>query len=103
MNKLTVNIFAATFVALLAGISLPGAAVAQQNGDACLSKQDIQNRLSQGLIAPLADAMSRAGVKGRPLSVQVCDVDGSDHYIVNMMDSDGESESVTLNAEDGSQ
>ena len=101
MNKLTVNILAATFVALLAGVALPGAAVAQEG--ACRSKQDIQNRLSQGLIAPLADAMSRAGVKGRPLSVQVCDVDGSDHYIVNMMDSDGESESVTLNAEDGSQ
>ena len=101
MKKLTVNILVATIVALLAGISLPGAAVAQQG--ACLSKQDIQNRLTRGLIAPLADAMSRAGVKGRPLSVQVCDVGGSDHYIVNMMDSDGESESVTLNAEDGSQ
>ncbi|HEY0853237.1 MAG TPA: hypothetical protein VGD86_00285 [Devosia sp.] len=94
------NILAAMAMALLTGIGLPGAAMAQ--GDACLSKQDIQNRLSQGLIAPLADAMSRAGVKGRPLSVQVCDVDGADHYIVNMMDSDGESQSVTLNAEDGS-
>jgi len=101
MRKTTVNIRAAMIVALLTGIGLPGAAVAQ--GTACLSKQDIQDRLSQGLIAPLADAMNRAGVKGRPLSVQVCDVDGSDHYIVNMMDSDGESERVTLNAEDGSQ
>ena len=97
---MTVNILAAMAMALLAGIGLPGAAVAQD--DACLSKQDIQNRLSQGLIAPLADAMNRAGIKGRPLSVQVCDVGGSDHYIVNMMDSDGESQSVTLNAEDGS-
>lgn len=101
MKKSTVNILAATIVAMLAGIGLPGPAVAQERD--CLSKQDIQNRLAQGLIAPLADAMDRAGVKGRPLSVQVCDVDGSDHYIVNMMDSDGESESVTLNAEDGSQ
>lgn len=100
MRKTTVNILAAMAMALLAGIGLPGAAVAQD--DACLSKQDIQNRLSQGLIAPLADAMNRAGIKGRPLSVQVCDVGGSDHYIVNMMDSDGESQSVTLNAEDGS-
>ncbi|HEY9012005.1 MAG TPA: hypothetical protein VIN06_13400 [Devosia sp.] len=95
------NILAAMVVAMLAGIGLPGTALAQERD--CLSKQDIQNRLAQGLIAPLADAMNRAGVKGRPLSVQVCDVDGSDHYIVNMMDSDGESESVTLNAEDGSQ
>ena len=95
-----VNILAAMAMALLAGIALPGAAVAQ--GEACLSKQDIQNRLSQGLIAPLADAMTRAGIKGRPLSVQVCDVGGSNHYIVNMMDSDGESQSVTLNAEDRS-
>jgi hypothetical protein len=100
MRKTTVNILAAMAMALLAGIGLPGVVVAQD--DACRSKQDIQDRLSQGLIAPLADAMSRAGVKGRPLSVQVCDVDGSDHYIVNMMDSDGESQSVTLNAEDGS-
>ena len=101
MRKTTVNILAAMAMALLAGIGLPGAAVAR-GGDACLSKQDIQDRLKQGLIAPLADAMNRAGIKGRPLSVQVCDVDGSDHYIVNMMDSDGESQSVTLNAEDGS-
>jgi hypothetical protein len=101
MRKMTVNILAATIVALLASIGSLGA-VAAQDG-ACLTKQDIQNRLSQGLIAPLADAMTRAGVKGRPLSVQVCDVGGSDHYIVNMMDSDGESQSVTLNAEDGSQ
>ena len=101
MKKSTVNILAATIVAMLAGIGLPGPVAAQ--GGNCLSKQDIQNRLAQGLIAPLADAMDRAGVKGRPLSVQVCDVDGSDHYIVNMMDSEGESESVTLNAEDGSQ
>jgi len=101
MKKSTVNILAAMVVAMLAGIGLPGTALAQERD--CLSKQDIQNRLAQGLIAPLADAMNRAGVKGRPLSVQVCDVDGSDHYIVNMMDSDGESESVTLNAEDGSQ
>ena len=100
MNNTTANILAATMVALLAGFGPLGAAA--QDGE-CLSKQDIQDRLAQGLIAPLADAMSRAGVKGRPLSVQVCDVGGSDHYIVNMMDSDGESESVTLNAEDGSQ
>jgi hypothetical protein len=100
MKKMTANILAVTTVALLAGFGSLGA-VAQDR--ACLSKQDIQERLADGLIAPLADAMSRAGVKGRPLSVQVCDVDGSDHYIVNMMDSDGESESVTLNAEDGSQ
>jgi hypothetical protein len=100
MKKMTVYILATTIVALLAGFSSTGA-VAQDR--ACLSKQDIQERLADGLIAPLADAMSRAGVKGRPLSVQVCDVDGSDHYIVNMMDSEGESESVTLNAEDGSQ
>ena len=101
MKKSTVNILAAMGVAMLAGIGLSGPAMAQERD--CLSKQDIQNRLAEGLIAPMADAMDRAGVKGRPLSVQVCDVDGSDHYIVNMMDSEGESESVTLNAEDGSQ
>ena len=101
MKKMTANILVATTVALLASFASLGAAVAQERD--CLSKQDIQDRLANGLIAPLADAMDRAGVKGRPLSVQVCDVDGSDHYIVNMMDSDGESESVTLNAEDGSQ
>ena len=98
--KTTANILAVTTVALLASFGSLGA-VAQDRD--CRSKQDIQERLADGLIAPLADAMSRAGVKGRPLSVQVCDVGGSDHYIVNMMDSDGESESVTLNAEDGSQ
>lgn len=102
MRKTTVNILAAMIVALLTGFGPAGAVVAQEERN-CLSKQDIQDRLAQGLIAPLADAMTRAGIKGRPLSVQVCDVNGSSHYIVNMMDSYGESESVTLNAEDGSQ
>ena len=101
MKKMTANILVATTVALLASFGSLGAVAAQERD--CLSKQDIQERLADGLIAPLADAMSRAGVKSRPLSVHVCDVDGSDHYIVNMMDSDGESESVTLNAEDGFQ
>lgn len=100
MKKPTVTILAATTVALLASF-VSQAAVAQGNN--CLSKQDIQDRLAEGLIAPLADVMSRAGIKQRPLSVQVCDVDGSPHYIVNMMDSYGGSERVTLNAEDGSQ
>ena len=101
MKKSTVNILAAMGVAMLAGIGLSGPAMAQ--GGNCLSEQDIRERLTEGRITSLANAMNRAGVKGRPLSVQVCDVDGSDHYVVNMMDSEGESESVTLNAEDGSQ
>lgn len=92
------NILAALVLALLAGIS---PATAQQRD--CLSRQDIQDRLANGKIAPLADVMNRAGIKERPLSVQVCDVDGAPHYIVNMMDSYGESQSVTLNAGDGSQ
>jgi hypothetical protein len=98
---MTMNILAATAMALLAGLAAPGAAFAQDRD--CLSKKDIQNRLQEGSIAPLADVMNRAGIKERPLSVQVCDVDGEPHYIVNMMDSYGESERVTLNAEDGSQ
>lgn len=99
MNKTNVNILAAIVVALLAGAVSP---VAAQQRD-CLTRQDIQNELADGKIAPLADVMSRAGIKERPLSVQVCDVNGAPHYIVNMMDSYGGSQSVTLNARDGSQ
>jgi hypothetical protein len=99
MKETIVNILAALVLALLAGSVSPAAA---QQRD-CLSRQDIQDRLTSGKIAPLADVMNRAGIKERPLSVQVCDVDGAPHYIVNMMDSYGESQSVTLNAGDGSQ
>jgi len=99
MKETTANILAAGMLALLAGFAAPAAA---QQGD-CLSRQDIQNRLADGKIAPLADVMNRAGIKERPLSVQVCDVNGAPHYIVNMMDSYGESQSVTLDAADGSQ
>ena len=54
-------------------------------------------------LAPLADVMNREGITDRPLSVEVCEVNGQPHYIVNMMDSSGGTQSVTLNARGGSQ
>ena len=51
----------------------------------------------------LADVMNREGITDRPLSVEVCEVNGQPHYIVNMMDSSGGTQSVTLNARGGSQ
>ena len=98
MEQPIVNVLAAMTMALLTAFALPAPAVAQ---DQCLSKQEIQQKLSDGEIAPLADVMERAGLQERPLSVQVCDVDGSPHYIVNMINSNGESQSITLNARDG--
>ena len=102
MNKRNVSIRAAMVWTLLAGFALPGAAHAQDHGD-CLNKRDIQQAIESGEIAPLADIMAEAGVNERPLSVQVCDVDGSPHYVVNMMDSYGDSQRIVLNAQDGSQ
>jgi hypothetical protein len=92
----------ALVVALLAGFALPGATMAQDYGD-CLNKRDIQQAIEDGKISPLADVMAQAGINERPLSVQVCEVDGSPHYVVNMMDSYGDGQRIVLNAQDGSQ
>lgn len=99
-NRIAISL-AAVAVMLPAGFGAPGAAMAQ--GRDCLSRQDIQAQLARGEIAPLADVMNREGIKERPLSVEVCDVNGQPHYIVNMMDSAGGTQSVTLNARGGSQ
>lgn len=102
MNKSIVSILAAMAVALPMGLGLSGVAVAQEYDD-CLNKRDIQQALENGEIAPLADVMDQAGISDRPLSVKVCQIDGSPHYVVNMMDSYGDSKSIVLNAQDGSQ
>lgn len=102
MKIKTAPILAAMLVALLAALGTPAASSAQSR-DNCLSRQDIQKQLAKGDIAPLADVMNRAGIKERPLSVEVCDVNGDPHYIVNMMDSYGGSQSVSLNARAGTQ
>ena len=102
MNRSIVSILAAGMMALPLGFGPVGSAVAQGYDD-CLNKRDIQQAIESGEIAPLADIMDRAGIKDRPLSVQVCQIDGSPHYVVNMMDSYGDGQSIVLNAQDGSQ
>lgn len=101
MKITTATILAAMAVALLAGPGAPVSAVAQDRNN-CLSRQDIQSQLSKGDIEELATVMERAGIEQRPLSAEVCDLNGEPHYFVNLMDSYG-GKQVTLNARKGSQ
>ncbi len=103
MNKPNVSNRAAMIVALLAGLALPGAAIAQDYGN-CLSRQEIQRAVQSGLIVELADAMAAAGVDGRPKGVpEVCMIDGSLQSVVSLGDSYGNYNRKALKAELGSQ
>jgi len=82
---------------LVGGFSLPAAA---QDGR-CLDRREIQRKIDSGELRQLSEAMDRAGVSGKIISsaAQVCDVNGSWQWRVNVMDSSGESRPVTLPAQ----
>lgn len=100
MNTTTATFLAAIGLAALTALG-PSATVEAQDRN-CLTRQDIQTQLQTGDIEELATVMARAGIDQRPLSAEVCDLNGVPHYFVNLMDSYG-GKQVTLNARKGAQ
>ncbi|RUT30988.1 hypothetical protein EMQ25_08900 [Arsenicitalea aurantiaca] len=67
---------------------------------ACLSNQELQEAVSSGRVAPVADVLARAGV-GRDqqvLSVRACDEGGRIVYVVGVLGADGNAQNLTLPA-----
>lgn len=95
MNKF-VRIVLAGVLALGLGVGLSAPALAQE----CLSRRDIQEKIDNGEVRQLAEAMQAAGVDGRIISQQarLCLVGGEWQWQVNVMDSYGESRPVSLPA-----
>jgi hypothetical protein len=75
--------------------------VQYEDEGACLDNREIQQGINSGKILPLSEVLANEGISQRPLSVRVCEVGGRPHYVVNLIDSYGDSERVVLNAEAG--
>ncbi|MGV3490131.1 MAG: hypothetical protein ACO1OG_02305 [Devosia sp.] len=91
-----VRIGLAGVLALGLGAGLAAPAVAQE----CLSRNEIQQKIDSGEVRQLAEAMQASGVDGRIISQQarLCLVGGQWEWQVNVMNSNGESEPVSLPA-----
>jgi len=98
MNSLATSFVGPALALFLAATSV--GPVAAQEGDSCLTARQAQQAVESGEILELPDAARRAGVKQKYIDnqAQLCDVDGSPHWIVNMMNESGDSTRVVLNA-----
>ena len=84
-------------MALGLGVGFAAPALAQE----CLSKREIQNKIDNGELIQLSQALAQSGVDGKIISSQakVCMVDGRWEWQVNVMDEYGESKPVSLPAQ----
>ncbi len=96
------NVFAAfVAAAVVAGTLMGGLGPASAQEGRCLDRREIQEKIDDGELTQLSEAMEQAGVDGKIISsaAQVCQVDGEWQWLVNVMDSYGESRPVTLPAQ----
>ena len=99
MKKQHLNTLAAITLALPLFFAVSGAAVAQ---DGCISGREAQQFVEARRIMSLDRAMQAAGVAANRVisrGAEVCDIDGSPYYRVNVMDEYGDSKPVDLPAE----
>jgi hypothetical protein len=98
MNSMIATTIAAVVLALPLGLA-PVSASAQDEND-CVSALEAQQAVEAGEILELPDAAARAGVNQKYIDNQarLCEVDGSPHWIVNVMNELGNSQRIVLNA-----
>ena len=96
MNKFVSTVLAGV-IALGLGVGFAAPAPAQE----CLSKREIQNKIDNGELVQLSQALAQSGVDGKIISSQakVCQVAGRWEWQVNVMDEYGESKPVSLPAQ----
>lgn len=96
MNKCVSTVLAGV-IALGLGVGFAAPALAQE----CLSRRDIQQKINDGELIQLSQALAQSGVDGKIISSQakVCLVDGQWEWQVNVMDEYGESKPVSLPAQ----
>lgn len=99
--KRGIAILLAGFVlALPLGLGFSGAAFAQEERD-CVGAREAQQAVESGEIMELPDAARRAGLERKFIGQQarLCNVNGSPHWVVSVMNDAGESERIVLNAQ----
>ncbi len=98
MTQFFVKYLAAGGLALALAAVACGPVLAQEQ---CLSRREIQQRISSGEVRPLSDAMAASGVDGKIISsgAELCQVNGRWVWRVNVMDELGQSKPVSLPAQ----
>lgn len=96
MNKFASTVLAGV-LALGLGVGFSAPALAQE----CLSKREIQQKIDNGELVQLSQALAQSGVDGKIISSQarVCLIGGQWEWQVNVMDEYGESKPVSLPAQ----
>jgi hypothetical protein len=100
MKRAIITAMAGLVLALPLGFGSSGAAAAQEESD-CVSAREAQQAVETGQIMELPDAARRAGLERKFIGDQarLCNVDGSPHWVVSVMNDSGESERVVLDAQ----
>ncbi|HQZ12755.1 MAG TPA: hypothetical protein PK286_07685 [Devosia sp.] len=100
MKRLIAIVVAAVLMVVPVGFGSSGVVFAQEEGD-CMGAREAQQAVESGQIMELPDAARRAGLERKFIGQQarLCNVDGSPHWVVSVMNNSGESERIVLNAQ----
>ena len=95
---------AAAAIVSLAAV-MPAAAQARQAAADCLSDRQIQTAIESGQIQSWPRIKKLAGISSyqEVSEIQVCTIDGTLYYMLNVISPDGEASKIVLNAVDGTE
>ena len=94
-------ILSAALLSLSLALVPAGVAPAQEEGD-CLSAREAQQAVESNEIIGLAAALRREGKDNlKPIGneARLCNVDGTPHWVISVMNDYGDSERIVLNAQ----
>jgi hypothetical protein len=74
-----------------------------QNIGACMDNRSINAARASGSILPLADILrfANVGANANILNVRVCQINGQDHYLIDVLGANGAAKHLILRATDG--
>lgn len=100
MSSTVATTLTAIWLSLPIALASSGAPVAQDDGS-CVSSRQAQQAVEAGEILDLSSAAQREGIDRKFIGdeARLCDVDGSPHWVVNVMSESGDSERIVLNAQ----
>ncbi len=99
MKTMIATSLTALMLALPLSFGTAGAAVAQDGN--CVGSREAQQAVEAGEVLGLAEAARDQGGEQSFIGeeARLCDIDGAPHWVVNMMNEQGESERIVLNAQ----
>jgi hypothetical protein len=100
MNSVVATTLTALLLSLPIALASSSAPAAQEDGN-CVSSRQAQEAVEAGEILDLSAAAQREGIDRKFIGdeARLCDVEGSPHWVVNVMSESGDSERIVLNAQ----